>query len=188
MKEYFFDLKDQDVLSEGLKLWRQVRGVSREDSLSERSLLNLGLPLLRQWIAEEKERRNSEAQGEDNPLESDEDDDGDDCVEGEDEFVWTPEIVAAVCERIVRRATRHYIRSKWLRRLASATIQLQFKTNSKQLGKKSRHDVTISPADCNHDSDLRRVGVLLHELRRMQSKGEKWQITSPWPMAIPFWI
>ncbi len=186
MKEYFYDLEDQNILVDGLKLWRHKRGVSVEDTLSERGLLNLGMPLLKNWIAEERQRRNCREIDVDDATDSEEEDiDG---VDDEDNFVWTAEVVVAVCERIVRRATRNYIRSKWLRRIAGATIQLKFTAGRKQKHNTADREATIFPSERYPEVDLRRVGVLVHELRRMESKGDKWQIISPWPMTIPFWI
>lgn len=185
LKECFYDLNDMQLLREGVSLFRRQFGIPVERELTARDLLNFGVPLVKQWVQEEKDRRRcltdlSEEHGEEqNEDNSDED---------EEILVWTPDLVASACVRIIRRATRHHIRSKWLRRIAGASIHLTVKSRAKGQRKFKSHEFTLSPTMVEGELDLRRVKVLLHELRRAESNGGSWQVTSPWSMNVPFWI
>jgi DNA polymerase-3 subunit epsilon len=186
IKDTFYDLDDMETLREGIALWRLQSMIRPEQPLVPRQLLNLGLPLLKKWITEEKERRLMLQQ--DLEQELVEDVEEDDSAEAEEEICWTREMVADHCRRIIRRATRHFIRSKWLLRLSESTIQLSLTESSRGKRKKNANVLTINPSGQTGAFDFRRVRILVHELRRAESKGAAWQVIKPWPMAVPFWI
>ena len=186
IRDHFNDLIDMDMLRDGIKLWRLQRDIAPDHVVTERELLNLALPLLKAWIEEETEKRRSRhQQTEENDPELSESDES----PVEDELLcWTPEMVAHQCNKIIRRAVRHFIRSKWLSRLSRATIELDLTAKGHETRKKKPNTLTIPPSEEIHQFDQRRIRVLLHELRRAESKGGNWRITQPWPMTVPFWV
>jgi hypothetical protein len=155
-------------------------------------LLNFGLPLLKTWIAEEKEKHLNQFQDiEENHSEETATDETlvREKEDGEEEDIcWSPELVAHHCNRLVRRAVRHFIRSKWLLRLSRATIEVKLTDQTFKKRQKKSNPFKIPPAASGDQFDARRVRVLLHELRRAESKGGTWVVTHPWPMTIPFWV
>ena len=186
-RKVFYGIDDAAVIRAGISLWRQSMGLADDLQLTIRDLLKIGLPLLKDWIAEERQRR-LVAEALDVAEEQDLDEVESD--EAEEEFVWTPELIAESCSRVIRRATRHYIRLKWLRRLSVAEISYTPAVSlTKRVSKQPRSSLTLIPvaADFNED-DPRRVKVLLHELRRLEARGGSWRVETPWPMTVPFWI
>jgi DNA polymerase-3 subunit epsilon len=186
IKDNFYDLDDWDTLRAGIALWRQEFQIAPDHFVTERELLNYGLPLLKQWIVDEKERRLLAKLETDEGAVEEEDEDIE--VEGEAEFQWTAELVSQQCRRIIRRAIRHYIRAKWLRRLSEATIELKQVGDSSRKNQRKNPTLSIHPSEDMVELDLRRMRVLIHELRRAEAKGSSWQVTRPWPMSVPFWI
>lgn len=195
VQDCFYGLDDFELLREGIGQWRRIREIPDERELSVRDLLNMGIPLLKQWILDEKERRElelEEAQDEstekDTQKETDEDDDESVEEETDEEIVWTPELVAHGCNRIIRRAARHHVKLKWLRRIAGATINFTPAKRKRKKAEDAASDVVIEASPPSEDFDPRRTKVLLHELRRAEAKGGAWSVIKPWPMSIPFWI
>ena len=192
IKENFHELSDVDTLKDGIKLWRTQSLIGPDHFITERDLLNFGLPLLKTWIAEEKEKHLNQFQDiEENHSEETATDDTlvREKQDGEEEDVcWTPELVAHHCNRLVRRAVRHFIRSKWLLRLSRATIEVQLTDQTVKKRQKKSNPFKIPPSSSGDQFDARRVRVLLHELRRAESKGGSWVVTHPWPMTVPFWV
>lgn len=186
IKEFFNGLNDFTIMRDGIALWRSTLDIHPETVLTDRHILALGVPLLRQWIVEEKIRRAKHEKISDNKQKTDNDfEESDDSVT---EDIWTKELVAQVCQRIVRRATRHHVRTRWLRRIAVASIEIQISQNSKKVNKTQSITFKIDPEPDKSEPDLRRTKVLLHELRRTESRGGSWKITKPWAMTVPFWI
>lgn len=186
-RDVFYGIDDPAVVKEGISLWRQSRELSDDVKLTTRKLLNFGVPLLKAWIVEERQRRIAAKVAADETGEEQVEEEGD---ETDDEFVWTPEFVASSCFRLIRRATRHYVRLKWLQRLSAAEISYSPAARSR------RNDATepsssfmLSPSSVGfNERDPRRVKVLLHELRRLEAKGGSWRVETPWTMTVPFWI
>ena len=185
IRENFYGLEDPEMLRAGVLLWRKTRGVPVTSVLTRRTLLNMGVPLLKDWIAAEKERRAMDAVAADMEESSEQDESE---ANDEEDVLWTAELVAATCDRLIRRATRNFVRMRWLRRLGGATIKFQPAIKTKQKNLKSSAVMFIEPQVDTQGFDPRRVKVLLHELRRSQAKGGSWQVILPWPMAVPFWI
>jgi len=188
IKENFHDLSDMNTLQDGIKLWRLQSLVEPDHFLTERDLLNFGLPLLKTWIAEEKEKRLNQVQ---DIVENHSEDTATDetlAAEEKEDICWSPELVAHHCNRLVRRAVRHFIRTKWLFRLSRATIEFNLTDQTLKKRQKKSSPFTITPSSSSEEVDFRRVRVLLHELRRAESKGGTWVVTHPWPMTIPFWV
>jgi DNA polymerase-3 subunit epsilon len=195
--ENFYGLTDQEMLIEGIRLWRSRRGLHPNQVLTRRDLLNFGVPLLKAWIAAEKQRCADKALAATTAsddastvtMELDHPDDPDEADASETEVNWTADMVAETCERLVRRATRHYVRLRWLKRVAGATIQFD-PGPSQKCAKKQEPipKIILEPAADMTSFDPRRTKVLLHELRRGAAKGGSWVVVSPWPMSIPFWI
>lgn len=186
IRDNFNGLSDMDTLRDGIKLWRLQLDIAPDHLVTERDLLNLALPLLKTWIAEEREKQRSRHQ---QAEESDPELSKPDEPSVKDEVLcWTPEMVAHQCNKIIRRAIRHFIRSKWLSRLSSATIELDLTAEGPQKLQEKIDILTITPSEDVHRFDHRRVRVLLHELRRAEAKGGTWRIIQPWPMTVPFWI
>jgi DNA polymerase-3 subunit epsilon len=200
LRDNFHGLEDIASLQSTLLEWRCLHGFFPQGSLPVRRLLNLGIPLVREWIRDEAERRAAallKTEDESDVM----DDAGIACDEESEqeveevEFVWTPELMAGQIPKILRRATRHYLRLKWWKRLSEATIQLEVKSPLNR--NKSARGTTVSQtvpriivgADDSFDpSDPQRTKILLHELRRAEAKGASWKIIKPWPMKVPFWI
>lgn len=190
VKECFYGLTDFQSLIDGVSLWRSHLAISPETVLTQRALLNLAIPLLKSWIIEEQKRLKIAETGssKDQDFASDVDESTDESVDDTKETVWTVELVAETCQRIIRRALRHYIRAKWLKRLAGASIELSTKTLTKPSRKNATSSFIIEHSSEETAADLRRVRVLLHELRRADARGGSWKILKPWPMTVPFWI
>lgn len=197
--EVFYGLKDPEVLTAGLLLWREENGLSLDEHLSPRKLLVLGLPLLKEWIAREKQRL-AEREAQKNAALTAEDESGKDAEEEssvedaleevEEEFTWTPEFIAQECQSILRRAVRHHIRLKWWKRISEATLEYSWQSkNSKKATQKNPPAHIIWPQTVRfQEEDPRPVKLLLHELRRIESKDGSWRVVKPWPMHVPFWI
>lgn len=191
--ETFFGLRDPEVLTAGLILWRQEHGLSIDENLSPRKLLVLGLPLLKDWIVREKQRlAEREAQKNAPQLEHDEDleeNEEEDNTE-EENFTWNPELIAQECQSILRRAVRHHIRLKWWKRISEATLEYHWqpKNPQKTNKKKPLANIILPQTVRFHADDPRPVKLLLHELRRIQSNEGSWRVVNPWPMHVPFWI
>lgn len=190
VKEYFYGLTDFQLLIDGVSLWRSNLAISPETVLTQRTLLNMAIPLLKHWILDERERRKiaENPSSEDHDFVSDGDKSADESDDETKETVWTAELVAETCQRIIRRALRHYIRAKWLTRIAGASIELSMKTLPKLSRKNAPSTFVIEHSSEETTADLRRVRVLLHELRRAEARGGSWKILKPWPMTVPFWI
>ena len=197
IKDIFYGLTDLDVLKDGIGLWRESLALDDETELTTRDLLNMGIPLLKKWIAEEKMRREIEKiSGDDaavDAVEAEDDDDVEEEKADEQEIIWTPELIAAVCHRILRRAARHFVKMKWLKRISSATIKFTPAPTRPHKARKPLIDMFIEPVPVSCITgeeviDPRRVKVLLHELRRAEAKGGSWSVVKPWPMSVPFWI
>lgn len=186
VRDYFPGLGDLGLLKQGIIFWRSKSSILPEMDLTERDLLRQGIPLLKIWIADEKKRH--ALRGEDLSENDDPETCKDQIKDEVQEIVWTAEMIASVCDRIVRRAIRHYIRSKWLKRIAGASITLTINSQSKGAEKSVPTIFTIEQNSNELAPDLRRIRVLLHELRRAQSKGGTWEVTRPWSMNVPFWI
>ncbi len=184
IKDCFHGLDDMDILRQGIELWRIGLGIDGKRRLSSRDLLSLGLPLLREWVKAERIRRN---QTKTIALVEDEEDNQSLEVESNDK-IWTCEDVQFNCQRIVRRAAREHIRARWLARLADATISFELGSTEGAKQVDLSRIVTLQPFNDENRHDLKRVRVLLHELRRAESRGSRWKVVAPWPMKVPFWI
>lgn len=190
IRDAFYGLDDLEILKEGIRLWRLSHGIAVDQELSARRLLNMGIPLLKEWIAAERLRIEARKQAEESEAieEAEEADDESDETES-DEFVWTPELVAEACTRIVRRAARHHVRMRWLRRIAGATIRFTPGAGRGRKRKAEIQELEITPTGSIFEADEpRRTRVLLHELRRAESKGGSWRVIKPWSMTVPFWV
>ena len=203
----FYGADDVEIIKGGIQQWRRSLGLDDYEDLTQRYLMNLGMPLLREWIHQERERRAAAdlvkldaselAEG----VANDEGGEDDSSVSEGDaevtEFAWTAELVADYCARILRRAARHHIRLKWLRRISMATItyipagKKRRSTGPRNTLKDHSPEVSrqITPSPILFDEeDPGRVRLLISELRRNEAKGGVWQVVKPWPMAVPFWI
>lgn len=166
-RHLFYGIDDIDVLRSGLIAWRHLYPESTE--WTYRNFVQFGLPLLKDWIAAEKERIRLEAEAADAETEEIEPEEDDE----EEEFVWTTELVTQSAISWTRRAARDFVRKRYLRRLAGSVIT----ATDKEL----TYEASIS-------LDERQAKVLLHEIRRAAAKGDVWKFIKPWPMHIPFWI
>ena len=170
-RHLFYGIADLSVLREGLLKWRAL--YPSASTWDFRMLIQQGLPLLKVWIAEEKERLLKEAESteEVDPPEEIEapasDDEGD-----EQEFIWTEELILDAAVAWTRRAARDYIRRRYLKRLRGAVVA-------------SDEGLTY---EASPEVDDRQAKILLHEIRRAAAKGQNWVFVKPWPMHIPFWI
>lgn len=195
VRTHFHGLTDSQVLDEGLRLWRQSMGLALTEEASVRTLLKMGLPLVKAWIEAERIRIQEEALARSSveSLQTIEarDDIGEEAEDVETpDFIWTAELIALACSSILRRATRHYLRLKWWRRIASSTIAF-VPASSKSLGNTTPPNASriLEPRPEGFDAeDPRRIKLLVHELRRAEAKGGTWSIVAPWPMNVPFWI
>ena len=193
---------------DGLALWRTAMGLDPCECFEKRHLLSLGLPLLKIWIEAEKlrikeaalaklnaENQSPEAREQEAAKNAEElrvEELAEEESTDENDFVWTAELVADACPKILRRATRHFLRLKWWKRISASTIDFKpalSPSKSKNGPAQSRPSRHLSPqSDAFECLDPRRIKLLLHELRRAEAKGGSWQVVAPWPMAVPFWV
>ncbi len=174
----FYGVDDLDVLKSGLRIWQET--LPESDVKNYRFLVRLGLPLLKEWIAHEKQKLLEKEALKQAPLLSDQqttedvDSEETELAETEEiEFVWTPELIADAAKAWTRRAARDHVRKLYLRRLRQVVIT---------------QDDGNKTYESRGDLDDRQAKVLIHELRRAETKGQAWHIVKPWPMHIPFWI
>lgn len=83
IRDVFYGLQDPVLLKDGISLWRSLRGISDKRELTTRELLNMGVPLLRQWIIEERLRRQNTPDSV--PEETEDDSGSEDETETEEE-------------------------------------------------------------------------------------------------------
>lgn len=167
-RHLFYGIDDLNVLRGGLSQWRAL--YPSTSSWDFRTLIQHGLPLLKIWIAEEKERLLKDAEATPDETEETASDEGE--VEDEEEFVWTEELILQAAIAWTRRAARDYIRRRYLKRLRGAVVNTD-------------DGLTYQASP---EVDDRQAKVLLHEIRRAAAKGQHWVFVKPWPMHIPFWI
>ena len=180
--EQFYGLDDNELLESGYQLWLDRQGLDPNAKLLEHDLLNLGLPGFRVWLAEETIRHQEKLAGilpEEDPTKADQADNEE--TEAEEEFTWTPEIIADHIPTVLRRGLREHIRTKWLKRLHHATVSYRTK--------QCKVDRMIAPSpDIFNPKDSVYARVLLHELRRVETRGGSWSVVEPLRMLVPFWI
>lgn len=170
-RHLFYGIDDLDVLRAGLQQWRALSPAT--SSWEFRTLIQHGLPLLKAWITEEKERLRKEAEAAEG-LTDETPELAADTEQPEEapEFIWTAALVQDAAVAWTRRAARDYIRRRYLKRLRGAVI-----ASDDGLTYEARPDV-----------DDRQAKILLHEIRRAAAKDQHWVFVKPWPMHIPFWI